>query len=361
MLTPYFSVHYPTAEANAAKALAYAEKRNLSLRPHVKTHKTIELAKLQHGGMKGKITVSTISEAKYYSAHGFKDIFYAVPFIHTKLHHLETIPSETKLHISVDQPEQLDDILEHVSRSLGIFLEIDSGENRSGRSVDYNIFIDMSRKIINHKWCSLSGVFTHGGHSYSASYSLEALPALHDEIESVSQAARLLRDHGIEIPEVSIGSTPGLFHDVDYQEVTEIRPGNYIFYDLHQSNIGSCSDRDIAVTVTASIIGIYPDKNHLVIDAGALAMSKDLGATHLKHEVSYGDVIGYPELIFSRLSQEHGVIELNSVSPETFNVGDTLKILPNHSCLTAACFPFYVMEEAPEDWPNRIEPCRGWE
>ena len=360
MLTPCFSVHYPTAKKNADAAINYARTMGVSLRPHVKTHKTVELAMLQHEGKKDKITVSTLSEARFYSEHGFKDIFYAVPFIHTKLPLLESLSPETTFHISVDQPGQLDQILKHITQPLNIFLEVDSGGIRSGKASDAEVFVRMAEEISRHKLARLSGVFTHGGHSYSARNAPDAKPALLDEIRSVSIVAQKLRKAGFEVPEVSIGSTPGLFHDVDYEEVTEIRPGNYIFYDLTQSDIGSCSENNISVTVTASVLGIYPEKNQLIIDAGALAMSKDRGATHLRDKITYGDIIGYPELSFSRLSQEHGVIELNSVPPETFSVGDTLRILPNHSCLTAACFPFYVMEEAPKDWAERIEPCRGW-
>lgn len=172
--------------------------------------------------------------------------------------------------------------------------------------------------------------------------------------------AERLNQNAISYETVSVGSTPTAIHAPGWQEVSEIRPGNYVFFDKFQADVGSCRLEEVAATVLTTVVAHYPQHNQMLIDAGALALSKDPGATHLNPKTVYGTVLGSPLLKIVNISQEHGLISSDApITFENFPVGSLLQVIPNHSCLTAALFPKYYVVET-----NRIVdewlPMRGW-
>ena len=156
-----------------------------------------------------------------------------------------------------------------------------------------------------------------------------------------------------------MGATPTMCLTENLEGVTEIRPGNYIFFDQFQNSLGSCSADQIVVSVLTTVIGAYPQHNTLLVDAGALAMSKDPGATRPENP-GYGVVKGHPQLKLSSLSQEHGKITSDRpIDFQNLSIGTRLRIVPNHSCVTAALFDRYHVVENSRvvaEW----EPVRGW-
>jgi len=176
----------------------------------------------------------------------------------------------------------------------------------------------------------------------------------------MAQFAGRLQQNATACDTVSVGSTPTAMHAPDWRGVTEIRPGNYVFFDKFQADIGSCRPRQAAATVLATVAAHYPAHNQMLIDAGALALSKDLGADHLDREIVFGAVVNQPDLKIFSLSQEHGLITADApIAFENFPVGSLLQIIPNHSCLTAALFPkYHVVEDGQvvDEWT----PLRGW-
>jgi D-serine deaminase-like pyridoxal phosphate-dependent protein len=172
--------------------------------------------------------------------------------------------------------------------------------------------------------------------------------------------AQRLQHDGIDCGTVSVGSTPTAVHAPGWQSISEIRPGNYAFFDKFQADIGSCSLGEVAATVLTTVVAHYPQHNQMLIDAGALALSKDPGAAHLVEEIVYGTVVGNPHLKIFNISQEHGLI--TSQAPIDFNnfpVGGLLQIIPNHSCLTAALFDRYHVVEG-NQVVDQWRPMRGW-
>ena len=180
-----------------------------------------------------------------------------------------------------------------------------------------------------------------------------------EERDQTLSLAKILRANGIQVPKTSIGSTPTLYGINNLDGIDEIRPGNYIFYDRSQVAIGACSPDEIAVDVLATVIGRYPKRQTAIIDAGALAMSKDVGEAC----PDYGEVLNIhgkpiPGLHLVSLSQEHGKI---TVEPgvDLPEIHTKLRIRPNHSCLTAALFGEYHIHrrgEVIDIW----RPVRGW-
>jgi len=163
---------------------------------------------------------------------------------------------------------------------------------------------------------------------------------------------------GINCESIGVGSTPALSQDISWKGCTEIHPGNYIFYDRFQATIGSCNFENVACSVLTTVIGHYPSRNQFVIDAGALALSKDTGPTEGK---DWGIIRNFPQLKIISISQEVGIVEGKSVlNYVEFPIGRKLFIIPNHSCLTAALYPEYLILENQkiiEKW--RTCP-RGW-
>ncbi|MCA1818404.1 MAG: hypothetical protein LC746_18855, partial [Acidobacteria bacterium] len=208
------------------------------------------------------------------------------------------------------------------------------------------------------------GILTHAGHSYHCKSAEEVLTVARHERDLMRDFAESLRRDGVETPAVSIGSTPTITAVDHLEGVTEIRPGNYIFFDAFQATLGSCRFDDCALTVLASVV--HRDRTHrkVVIDAGAIALSKDRGACELDAGCGYGHVLDLEGketgLRVGEVSQEHGQIKVDDEETfESLRVGTRLRVLANHSCLTAAQHPFYHVLEAGRV-VDRWEIQRGW-
>eukprot|EP00824_Muranothrix_gubernata_P014214 TRINITY_DN29471_c0_g1_i2.p1 TRINITY_DN29471_c0_g1~~TRINITY_DN29471_c0_g1_i2.p1 ORF type:complete len:381 (+),score=35.69 TRINITY_DN29471_c0_g1_i2:126-1145(+) len=336
----------------------------------MKTHKTLEGARLQCVGSEtaeAGLVVSTLSEARFFAAGGYKDITYAVPITPDKIEDALTLMGDVTLRVAIDHEEALEALVHrhHPDYPWSVWLFVDCGGRREGIDPTGDEAITLARRIATSPYTNLFGVYGHSGFSYASHTTEEIQQCAARERDVLVGFANRLRDAGIVCQVVAMGSTPtcscppveGL------TGITEIHPGNYIFYDLHQASIGSCTIKECAATVLTRIVSVYPKRRSLLIDAGALALSKDMGATHLHGSdgFSYGAVLGQATLRITRLTQELGTVEgTEETDWDSFHLGDLLRIIPNHSCLTAALFPCYhVIEEGRiiEEW----RPDRGWQ
>jgi len=226
---------------------------------------------------------------------------------------------------------------------FGVWIEIDSGEHRTGLAPDDSNIIEIAA-IIAESGARLRGVATHGGHSYRERDAAGIAAVAEQERLAVVNAAERLRAQGLEVPGVSAGSTPTAMHAVSGAGLTEIRAGVYMAGDLFQAAIGSIPEEDIAASVLASVISHKPELNQVVVDAGGLALSKDRSTAALEDgDLGYGlvlDIEGEPSfgrLIVGGVHQEHG--EIRGETPLPFDrlpIGAKVRILPNHVCMTAA-------------------------
>ncbi len=323
----------------------------------MKTHKTIEGARLQHGGNFGPITVSTLAEAEFFADGGFRDITYAVPIAPEKLDRAAALASRIdRLNLLIDSETALR-AMERRGFSFEVFLKIDCGYHRAGVSPDSPDSVALARAMLRSTTIRFHGILTHAGHSYHARNADDVRRIAAEEAGCLTRFRALDEELGFLVR--SVGSTPTASVVDRFIEVDEVRPGNYIFYDAFQTAIGSCRVEDVAVSVLATVVGSYPERRCAIIDAGALALSKDLGADHIDPDVSYGivcdlDLSPLPVRLTS-VSQEHGKLEGIAHLP----VGMKVRVLPNHSCLTAAMFDRYHVIENREvvgEW----RPARGW-
>lgn len=339
--TPALLVDVPRLEANLARMAERCRSLGVSLRPHVKTHKCAEIAERQRAlgppaGAAG-ITVSTLEEARVFADHGFADLTWAFPVIPGRLAEAVAVAERATLRLVVESPEAVAAV-EATGHPFHVWLKVDAGYHRAGVDPGSDVAVELARALAASERLAFDGLLSHSGQAYGASSRREAARAAEEERAVMVALARRLEAAGVPVPAVSVGSTPGMAAVRALDGVSEVRPGNYAYYDLTQTSIGSCAIGDCALTVLATVVSCQPGARHSVVDAGALALSKDpgpawldppsFGALYADHET--GTL--RPDARLVSLSQEHGVVDA------PLPVGSKVRILPNHSCLAAACF-----------------------
>jgi D-serine deaminase-like pyridoxal phosphate-dependent protein len=357
--TPAFLVDRNIVEQNCARMREKAIASGVKFRPHVKTHKTVEIARMQHGGALGPITVSTLAEAEFFADAGFRDITYAVPIAPEKLERAAALARKIdSLNLLIDSEPALR-ALEERGGVFDVFLKVDCGYHRAGVDPDAPESVRLALAIAHSPSVHFQGLLTHAGHSYHARSVDEIRRVAKEETTCLSRFRARLVKEGLGSVVRSIGSTPTASVVNRFEDVEEVRPGNYVFYDAFQATIGSCTRADCAVSVLTTVVGSYPERRQAIVDAGALALSKDLGPDHIDPKFGYGlvcDLTLRPlPMRLVALSQEHGKLEAAAPPP----VGTQLRIVPNHSCLTAAMYDAYQVIEKGNvvgEW----RPVRGW-
>jgi D-serine deaminase-like pyridoxal phosphate-dependent protein len=341
------------------------------LRPHVKTAKSLEVGRMAVEGHDGRITVSTLAEARYFADGGFKDILYGVGIVPSKLAAVAELRRRgVNLRVVTDNLAVATAIAgaAKAGDTFSVFIEIDSGAGRAGLPWPaLPGLLDIARVLHKAAGVELAGVMTHAGHSYHQSTPETVAAVAEQERQAVVGAAEKLRAAGIPCPIVSAGSTPTAVHSRDFTGITEMRPGVYVFNDLDQEYIGSCGPQDLALSVLASVIGHYPHRNQVLVDAGALALSKDISAQEFRPEVGYGTIVDPParDMAVIECSQEHGFVGAHEPIPYgNLPVGSRVRILPNHACITAAAYDRYYVVDSELDGGKSVvatyDRINGW-
>ena len=343
--TPCLILDRPILQRNIARMAERVAAKGVPLRPHMKTAKSIDVARLALIGQPGGITVSTLAEAEYFAAHGIGDILYAVGITPQKLAQVAKInDAGARVAVITDAPETAVSIAAHPGAPR-VLIEIDTGEARGGIGPDDPALLDLA-DVLGPR---LAGVMTHAGHSYSGRTAADMARIAETERDGVVRAAQRLRAAGHTVPIVSMGSSPTALHAEHLDGVTEIRAGVYMFGDLFQAEIATHGIGDIAVTVLASVIGRR--NGQVLIDAGGLALSKDRSTQATPTDFGYGlvlDADGKPTLrhsIVIRAYQEHGVVALDPSLTAPLPIGTKLRVAPNHTCMTVAAHDRYFVTD----------------
>lgn len=342
--TPALILDYNIMEKNIMRMQAKADQNNVKLRPHIKTHKCIEIAEIQEKSGAEGITVSTIQEAIYFSNFGFSDITWAFPLNKDYIDVALKLMKKINFAVLIDSFEAFELIKEKCilhRQKANVWLEIDTGQHRSGVNPNSEYAKRLFYNLIESKYLNFLGILTHAGHSYQAQSISEIKQISNEERNTMVEFKNSLK-HAKDFL-ISIGSTPTISHSDKIDGVDEIRPGNYVFYDYTQVLLGCCKIEDCALSVLSTIVSINKNLNYIVIDAGALALSKDLGAHQINNYNGYGVVLynNFSELYVSKVTQEHGIIFLKENQINKFKYGDKIRILMNHSCLTVPLFDYY--------------------
>ncbi|MDH3404121.1 MAG: alanine racemase [Acidobacteriota bacterium] len=348
--TPALVLDLDKLEANVERMAAKADALGVRLRPHLKTHKCERVARLQLDRSRAGATVATLAEARYFAAHGVDDLTWAFPVILSRLEEAAELARRCTLRLVVDSPEAVA-ALEDLGRPLHVWLKVDCGYHRAGVDPEGDALVALGRRLAGSRRLVFDGLLSHSGHAYRAASPEIARRVADEERDLMVRAKERLARLGVEVPALSIGSTPAMAAVRSLAGIDEVRPGNYAFFDYTQVRLGACRVADCAVTVLASVVS--RGRAHSVVDAGALALSKDAGpaggtATMGEIFADYAAAALSEDLRVVSLSQEHGILS----RPQP--VGRRLRILPNHSCLTVAHFDEYAVvrgEEVVDRWP----------
>jgi D-serine deaminase-like pyridoxal phosphate-dependent protein len=326
--TPAVVIDLDRLEANVGRMAQSARRSGVRLRPHAKTHKILEIGRMQIAAGASGLTLAKTGEAEVFADAGFGDLFLAYPITGAaKARRLLEISDRVRIAVGVDSLEAASTIAQVFrsgERSLDVMLEIDTGLARTG--ILPELAPQTATRIAGVPGLRLRGLFTHAGHAYGAKTPDEVEATGRKEGEAMVAAAHAVRAVGVPIEEVSVGSTPSAWSAMRIPGVTECRPGTYVFNDASQVCLGVCSLDDCALTVLATVVSV-PAPDRAVIDAG----SKTLSSDPLRPRAGgHGFVVGRSSRV-ERLSEEHGVIR---VEPgETFQTGERLRIIPNHACV----------------------------
>lgn len=335
--TPALVIDLDRLERSIERMAAAMAERGVALRPHAKTHKSIEVGQRQIAAGASGLTVGTIGEAEVLIDGGLEDLFIAYPLVPMgpKADRLRALARRARLRLGIDSAvgarsvaDALGDERSHVS----VLVEVDSGGRRSGVAPTDAGGVARAATDLG---LSVIGVFTHGGHGYHGPDARAG--AADDEVRCLSEAAASLRAAGIEPTVVSAGSTPTAL-DSARDVVTEERPGTYVFGDRQQVALGSVASDAVAAAVVARVVSVSEAGRRFVIDAGAKTLTKDVPA----YLAGHGAI---PELdaVVARVSDYHGVVEVPDGAPLP-EVGRVVIVVPNHICPVVDLFEdFHVL------------------
>ncbi|MGG3741983.1 alanine racemase [Paenibacillus chibensis] len=332
--TPCIVIDENVVQHNIEQMAGVAAHNGVRLRPHIKTHKIPEIALRQLAAGAEGITAAKVGEAEIMAEHGVKDIFIAYPVISpSKIKRIIALSHQIHVIVGVESMEGAENLSREAVAAgvtLSVRLEIDTGLARTGISPDRAL--QLAQNIAALPGLDLSGIFTFKGAVYQGSGTLDLEAAGQEEGRIMVATAEKLRAAGIDIRDVSVGSTPTAPYAAAVEGVTEIRPGTYIFYDRMLAVMGACSKEDWAAKVLVTIVSV-PAEDRLVVDGGSKTFATDVQPgqppLHLK---GFGEIVELPDAVFEKMNEEHGMIRTSG--PHGLHVGDVLSIVPNHICPT---------------------------
>src|SRR5713226_7163790 len=278
--TPALLLHLDVVERNLTGMAARAKQLGVHLRPHAKTHKSLEVGRreLAHGAV--GLTVATLVEAETFARAGLRDLTWAFPLDPTHLPHVKRIVDETgaMLRVVVDNLATAQALS---GSELHVWLKVDCGNHRAGVDPASPYAREFALALGRERGLVFDGILSHSGHAYRTTSKTEAAIVAESERRVMVEFAERLRAERIPVRGISVGSTPAMAAARDLTGVTEARPGNYVFYDRTMGLIGCCEWGDVGVTVLATVVSHQPGAAHFIVDAGALALSKDAGPGHV--------------------------------------------------------------------------------
>ena len=326
-----------------------AKKHGLLLRPHFKTHQSRIIGNWFRRAGISKIAVSSVKMAEYFAQEDWKDITIAFPANIREIDHINSLAEEIQLNLTIENEESAMFLNKELIYPVDFFIKIDTGYKRTGINFDQFETIDrILNKIKNSKVLNFKGFLCHAGNTYRASNSDEVVEIHTDSLKKLT----LLKNHYINnYPDIiiSIGDTPSCAIAEDFSGVDEVRPGNFVFFDLMQVTIGACTQDQIAIVMACPIVAKHPVRKEVILHGGAVHFSKE--CIQMDNQNIYGKMLSlnesgwvsqYDNCYLTKVSQEHGTLQVTEKVFEQIQVGDLVGILPVHSCLTANLMKEYL-------------------
>ncbi|TXK26413.1 alanine racemase [Pontibacter qinzhouensis] len=358
--TPTLLLDEAKCKQNISRMVEKAQRNRVKLRPHFKTHQSAQVGEwFREQGVEA-ITVSSLQMASYFAHHGWTDILVAIPVNLLEIDTINKLAAKVKLHLVVVNMEAISVLEQLLLQPVYIWVKIDTGYQRTGVLPHNNTDLDpMMQHLFESGKFYFEGFLAHDGHTYKQT-DRDAVKAIHNTTVYLLHLVRSRYTHLFPDILLSIGDTPSCSMLENVAAVDEIRPGNFVFYDLTQQHIGSCTYQQIAVCMACPVIARHPERNQLILYGGSVHFSKDSLITE-DDTVIYGQVVALTAdgwsapvdgLKLVSLSQEHGVVSASEEQFRNYEVGDLLYVLPVHSCLTAVAMKRYLTLEG--EWLEHL-------
>ena len=335
---------------NIQNMVRKAKDHGLNFRPHFKTHQSAEIGEwFREAGVKC-ITVSSLTMANYFAEFGWNDITIAFSVNIPEIPEMNELAERIDLNLLIENKEGLEALQEKITWHTGVFIKIDTGYNRTGIEANRTQVIDELLEIIQKSpLLQFKGFLSHTGHTYHAN-SKNDIYSRH--FDALLKMKALKARYISEWPDliISIGDTPSCSICDNFDGVDEIRPGNFVFYDLMQFKLGVCQLSDIAVRMVCPVVAVHPSRNEVVIYGGAIHFAKD-SIINIDGKPLFGRIVvndGDKKILLDEknylhaLSQEHGILKITPRDLHYFTPGTLIEIIPVHSCLTANLMKEYM-------------------
>lgn len=352
---PVFVIDRTKVRRNLERMAEKARRSGVSLRPHVKTHQSAELASWLREFDVRAITVSSVDMAAYFQRAGWADILISVPVNVHQVPDIDELAAAGRLHVILESAVAARAVVEGVHHPLEVWIEADTGYHRTGIPVgDTGRILEVAKALGGSPHLRLSGLLCHDGQTYAASGPDEIRSIARSSFRALAAAVAELEASGFSGLRLSVGDTPSCsVLDAFPPSVSEVRPGNFVFYDLTQAGVGACREEDIAAVVACPVIAKYPERGEIVIYGGGVHISKETvrlrsgencyGKIGRLRQAEGGWTPPIPAAYVSSLSQEQGIIKVPRDFADSIQTGDTLAVYPVHACLTANLHAAYFV------------------
>lgn len=345
IIQPEFVIDKKKVLSNIKMMKSKADKSGVVFRPHFKTHQSIEIGRWFRNFGVDKITVSSIRMAEYFADDNWKDITVAFPVNVLEIDRINKLSEKITLNLLVESLETIKILTAKLTNPVNVFIKIDVGANRTGiKAKDINKILSVYDSIIRTRNLIPAGLLTHAGNTYHAKGKNEIKDIYYKSVEELN----IVRNKIDSTLKISVGDTPACSLISTFDNVDEIRPGNFVFYDYMQYKLSSCSLNQIAAIMVLPVVAKHEERNEVVVYGGAVHLSKD--SIQEKGNNIFGRVVrltktGWTDELtgyVKSVSQEHGIIKLSSDELNRIKVGSLLGVIPIHSCLAANLMRKYL-------------------
>jgi D-serine deaminase-like pyridoxal phosphate-dependent protein len=341
--TPSVLIDKTRLERNVDRMQAAVDARGIRLRPHAKTHKSPVLARLQIDRGAVGICCAKLGEAEVFADAGIEDIRLPYPLHPVNADRVITLLDRTHLSFIVDDLEIArgwSRAMEQHGKTVDVLVKVDVGFHRCGIDPDDRRAAETVARIAELPGLSFRGLLSHAGHGYGATSEEEASVIASSEARLLTELRDAVKQLGPPVEEISVGATPTARYSVQQPGITEMRPGNYIYYDRTQVGLGSATWDDCALTVLARVVST-PAPDRLILDCGSKTLTNDLARGFAGASAGYGVIFesldsAQPNsaLVIERLSEEHATVRVLG-GAASFRTGDLARVVPNHSCVVS--------------------------
>ena len=342
--TPQVLIDHTRAMNNIVRVQALASAAGVRLRPHAKTHKSPVVARWQIDAGAIGIACAKVGEAEVFVEAGIKDIRLPYPINPVNAPRLLALMDRASISIIVDHRDVVQgwsDVMTRAGRTLDLLIKVDVGFHRCGIDPGADA-LGFVQTVASLPGLKLRGLLSHAGHAYHAASEDELGAIARQEAETLAELRARAAASGIALEEISVGATPTLRFSAGQKGVTELRPGNYVYFDRTQVALGAASLDDCALTVLATVVAKHPGR--IILDCGSKTLTNDQ-ARGISSAPGYGAVLAGESddldyareideaLTIERLSEEHATVRVTGNT--RLEPGDRVRVVPNHSCVVS--------------------------